>query len=121
MWVKTLINNGADIQQETTCGDWGSPLAIALHEENYELVEILLQNGANVNHYSNDYDTTPLLCCASSERLFELATLLICYGADLDEQDREKNTPLHIAVEMKANSLIEVLIKNGTNTDIKKQ
>ena len=84
--VKSLLDNGADVNERGRC-DWHwdpsvTTLSCAAYGGNIETVKVLIERGADVNARSND-GWTPLMSAAYIGHA-SIATLLIEKGADVD-------------------------------------
>ncbi|MBS0616483.1 MAG: ankyrin repeat domain-containing protein [Verrucomicrobia bacterium] len=71
-----------------------------------------------------DYTGTSLICHAISQKCFSLADYLVQQNARLDGTDLEKNTPLHLALQINDRQLITQIAKkvdvktmNAVNTN----
>ena len=49
----------------------------------------------------------------------DLAALLLKHGADINAQNKDQNTPLHLAGWYKHKSIIELLVEQGAEIDLK--
>jgi ankyrin repeat protein len=84
---------------------------------NLEFVKLLLEAGADVNIRKPTADArllTPIYYAAFRKRK-DIVKLLIQYGALLDVDDLEGETPLGLAVRMKALSACRILLEAGAN------
>jgi len=84
--VKSILDNGADVNERGRC-DWRwdpsvTALSCAAYGGNLETVKVLIERGADVNASSND-GWTPLMSAAYMGHA-SIATLLIEKGADVD-------------------------------------
>jgi ankyrin repeat protein len=104
-----------------------TPLEIACHALNVELVELLIEYGANVN-VSDRFGSTPLhnIVTCSDEQHIEIAKILIKHGADVNGCGDVSNvdelysykTPLHYACEEYNDiEMVKLLIDNGADVN----
>lgn len=94
--------------------------ALVSHDKNfyyhYDLSLFLLENGADPNS-KNSYNQSSLgHACKSS--CLGAAARLIKYGADVHNKNRFRETPLFLAVERYSVHIVELLLENGTVSDI---
>lgn len=111
--VRTLIDAGADINDEDAYGF--TPLHIAVAKCDDEgVVRALLEAGADVNA-RNKHDVTPL----HRVRYAQVAKILINAGAEVNAKDNHRWTPLHHVVFSKAKvDVVRALIKGGADVTI---
>ncbi len=112
--IKTLIDNGADINIADKDGETPLHLAISSDEE---FAQILLENGAKVNTKDVNGQTAFHLACKKST--YQLVKLLLDHDADINNPDNEGLTPLHIACRYDNYDIIKTLIENKAIINIK--
>jgi ankyrin repeat protein len=117
-FLQYLIDNGANVNIVI-----GKALYFALKMENSNIVELLIDKGAT---YSDSLNNT-LLHIAASNKITDIVELLIKKGADVNMQNKDGNTPLHIAalnknVHYKAleknKKIIDLLIENKADVNM---
>ncbi|HUU18847.1 MAG TPA: ankyrin repeat domain-containing protein [Sedimentisphaerales bacterium] len=136
--VKSLIEDGADVNAENISGE--TPLHTAAATGHSEMAELLIAKGADVNA-ENRQGETPLKFAADKghkeivelliengadvslhvvARLGDLARVksLIENGADVNAEEREE-TPLHAAAAKGHKEIAELLIAKGADVNAK--
>lgn len=145
--VRTLLENGADVDGKTENGV--TPLMTAAHEGRLDTVELLLQWGATVGlqddqgltalmwaAYGNHTDIAEVLLrngadvnmsslngstaliVAASENHIEMLNLLLARGAYIDAQTTDGSTSLMLAARNKCEAVIRLLLDH--NADVHK-
>src|SRR5690606_35000703 len=96
-----------------------SPLGLAAHFGNEDIVRLLLLKGADPNLPSqNGYNVYPIHAAVTSN--FETITkMLIEAGADVNVVQTSRTTPLHTAAQNGNIELLIVLLEQGARVDIK--
>jgi hypothetical protein len=102
--VKTLIDNGADINETTSFGE--TPLNMAILNNKLEIALILIENGANINATNNIKNTA--LHMAISNRNTNIVLTLINNRCDINIQNKYGYTPLFLAI--RDNKLTSALV-----------
>ena len=118
--IKLLVQYGADLTQD----DKGNlldplPLASALDERDYDLVEFILENSPT------DFNSLSLskYICADGDTLIhkaikkndlEMVKILKRYGADINLPNKDGLTPLYFAVDKGALDISKFLLDNGS-------
>lgn len=86
--MELLLNNGADVNQETP---YGTPLMVASTSElNLNMIELLLSSGANVNQ--QDQNGRTALFYASAYNNDNVVTRLLKAGASIHILDNERQS-----------------------------
>ena len=139
--VKILIENGfiPDFAQVCSCKDNEiiryillncyvdsnietglSPLIVAIHQNNIEIIKLLLNLGEDPNAKTS-YDNETCLHFAVSKKSFEITRLLLSYGALTEVFTRAKHiTPLYQAVLQNSMDLVNILISYGADVNVQK-
>lgn len=121
--------NAQDKDQET-------PLHLASYYLSADLVKVLLDYRAQVDAEDN-CGLTPLhqlvlgnhKCRSLSgigrlepwdSRAIYTAHLLLEHGADVNAQNKDNETPLHLASHLRLHELARLLLENGADVDVKK-
>lgn len=104
--VKESINRITEPERET-------PLAVALRERDFPLVERLLEKGASLE--VDVEPGVPFLMAAVKSGDGELIDYLIAKGVDVDYRSAQPTTALALAAEKGDVSLMERLIKAGAD------
>lgn len=113
--VALLLNHGIDANAKNVSGD--TVLHIAAREVwGYDTCKIILQRGVDME-VKNMQGKTAILEAADPEVL----GLLCEKGADMNAQDMEGMTALHHAVSRGKKFMVEVLLKNGANTEMREK
>ena len=125
-----LIDRGADLN--ALCTDYNetsdevlwTPLHLAVHDEQPDVVNLLLERGADMEILSSRGQTA--LYMASSLGSAEVVRLLIDHGADVNaecadyEDGKEVQwTPLHAAAYKDHPDIALLLLEHGANTEIR--
>lgn len=96
-----------------------TPLGMATHFGNTEIVRYLLLKGADANLSSqNGYHVYPLHAAISSN-FDEIAKMLIEAGAEVNVLQSSRTSPLHIAAQNGNIEMLILLLENGALVDIK--
>lgn len=115
--VKLLVARGAQVNVKNAQGH--SPIQYACSKGHKDVLEFLLTSKAdpNVGDFRQD---TPLHRLASLGRVEILKMLLDWPGLtlNLDAQNKEGNTPLHIAAEDDQNQVAMMLVEKGARVDV---
>lgn len=101
--VKSLIEYGADVNQENNYGR--TPLTMASHHGNMEIVKYLVEHGAEVNGGRNG----TALITATDKNHPEIVKYLLQHGADINVQNTYGQTPFDIATDMRYSEIIDIL------------
>ncbi|XP_022288625.2 fibronectin type 3 and ankyrin repeat domains 1 protein-like isoform X1 [Crassostrea virginica] len=81
------------------------------------IMEILIRYGADVNAKNDSGKTALMLACFAGQ--FDAVKLLRANGAKYDDYDRGGSTPIHWAVDGGNTRLIEWIIKDGADVNLK--
>ncbi|WP_310481753.1 protein kinase domain-containing protein [Chamaesiphon sp. VAR_48_metabat_403] len=124
------INQGWDSEESRSNGYFvnGSMLDCAIEHRKDEIVADLLKHGADPN-LGNNY-STPLhrivnfsySCAEEGDSYclahgFKIVDYLLNYQAKIDAEDRDRNTPLAIAIKANNNDLAKFLISKGADVN----
>ena len=115
--VKTLLENGADVNTRSDTGD--TPLHIAVIERDIEFIEALSNKGADVNA-RNNYCHNPLYYAmfwkSDEEKGRGVIKFLIANGADVHAKDEWGGNPLHLAARnQKDVEITKLLVSMGAD------
>lgn len=134
---KVNINDSIDGKYDTLSNEfrWASytPLTAAVsanHSYSLKIVNILIDEGADINK-PDESGKTPLFIASKSGKT-DKAKALLDYGADtelgefdkrekskFDKRGKSKITPLHIAALYSRWKIIDILLKNHANANVK--
>lgn len=116
--VQAMIENNPDLLD--TVSDHGfTPLGIATHFGNEDVVRFLLGKGADPNIQSqNGYNVYPIHAAISSG-FDNIAKMLIEAGAEVNVLQSSRTTPLHFASQQGNIDLIILLLENGALVETK--
>ena len=106
-----LLNNGANVNSVSSCGD--RPLSKACAAGNMEMVWLLLRYKADVNK-AGLRGKTPLMMSASSDG-DQVARALLRFDAAIKVVDDSGNTALHYAAKYGNSKMFEVILVAGCN------
>ena len=102
--IEVLLAHGLNPDTDPDEG-LGSPLSLAIMNGSSRSVSAMLEHGANIWTRDDHYGWTPLHIAVSffsngyvRGTATEIARMLLARGADTEARDREKRTPLHLAV-----------------------
>ena len=109
-----LLDSGQDIDEQG--GSFGAPLLVACSERNLDVARLLLDRGANIE-VKSPFHHQGALHLISKDDLVEIMKFLLDHGASVDIEDREKNTPLVLAVKRGQCELIKTLLDHGANIE----
>jgi ankyrin repeat protein len=116
--IEYLTGSGADVNIKFKSG--GSALDLAI-SKGYRFIYALLHNKINIAlNIPNEEGETPLISVIKSndftiEEKKRILQKLIKKGANVNFIDKEENTPLVYAIQMKSLPIIKLLIENGAN------
>ncbi|KAJ8680801.1 hypothetical protein QAD02_016588 [Eretmocerus hayati] len=125
--IKFLVSKGADIHATTRYGSTVLHLAIQnLKKGNFpaslKLVTYLLENSVDVKFKDNAANSA-LHCLIKKSININQSNLLADYllkaGAIINTCNKQKQTPLHIAVESGNHQLCDYLVSNGADPSCK--
>ena len=119
--VKFLIENGANVNAQTTFGGNMVPLHWASGKGHLNVVKLLVENGANVDAQTTSKykgNMTPLHWASEGGHL-NVAKFLIKNGAKIDAKNSENKILLHLASMENDLDQVKFLIKNGAKIDAK--
>lgn len=109
--VRWFIDNGADINNDLSCGY--NSLMLACAQGHLPVVELLIKAGANVNYRLKEFGVTPLICAAANAHA-SAAEMLIHSGAHIEMKCNMGWTALMYAARYAASkgkiSVIDVLL-----------
>ncbi|MDP6306878.1 MAG: ankyrin repeat domain-containing protein [Verrucomicrobiota bacterium] len=115
-----LISEGADVNAITLEGS--TPLHFAAFNGYKEIAELLIDNGADVNVINNELAGTPLITAldwAIQQGKTETADLLRKHGGKTGEELASGMAPLHAAARKGLKEVVELLIANGADVNVK--
>uniref|UniRef100_A0ABD2WVI9 Uncharacterized protein n=1 Tax=Trichogramma kaykai TaxID=54128 RepID=A0ABD2WVI9_9HYME len=96
-------------------------LRLALVRADVRVAELLLRRGANPSLANNNNGRCPLHLLFKRRSYFELARILFEVGSKkvrLDVQDKEGNSPLHLAAAKRRTRQIELLLRHGADPNL---
>lgn len=133
--VKFLLDNGANSNNKIDGARSDSLLVNLMYKNEYrneygneannnlkEVVDMVIKHGANVNALDNN-GTTALMAAIRNQEYHreEIIKTLIDKGADVNliSTERERRTPLHLAINENNENIVKLLIKSGANVNAK--
>ncbi len=115
--VKNALSKGADVNEKNS-QDGTTPLHMAAFFGHTEIAKLLLRNKADINAKDNEGDS-PLLA-ALTNRQKEMGELLVNRGAQVNVKMAKGGwTPLHLAVLLKDEDLVRLLVEKGADKGAK--
>ena len=110
--VKLLLDKDANILQ--TNNDGKSALDIAREKNHTEIVSLLEKVSGKSGKFGATTETKDIFDAVKAGNLGEVKRHL-AEGVDVNSQDKNKNTPLHFAVQKGFVEIVKFLLDNGTN------
>lgn len=110
--VKTLLDNGADVDGGNLGNNWTALIYATANGLNKDIVELLIKYNANINVREDLNGFTPLMWAAIKDRK-DLVKTLLNNGADVNIKDDEGKTALVIAREKGHLETLELLKQYG--------
>ncbi|KAL8587293.1 hypothetical protein ACOMHN_045540 [Nucella lapillus] len=104
-----LLDLGADVNRSASDSYEKTPLSAVREGESEELAELLLSRGAKPDYLFSHGMTLAHLCALHNKVVIMKA--LINHGADLNIKSKERQTPLHLAIELRKYEVMEVLVE----------
>lgn len=111
--VKILLNNGADINDNSA----HSPLGAACAEGHLEIVRFFLDRGVDDNALQGTTVTNPLRAAAGGGYT-EIVKLLLARGADPNSVGHFHRTPLQAAASSGHTDIVQALLNYGANANL---
>ena len=111
--AKLLLEHGADINQ----GTFLEQTPLHYFRGQLEIVKFLIEHGANVNQ-RDELGYTPLHFAAADGYL-ETLLFLIKHNANINSASNYEGTPLHGAVKNCREQIVDTLLQNGCEVNIK--
>ncbi|KAJ5813170.1 hypothetical protein N7447_010193 [Penicillium robsamsonii] len=132
---KTLVEKGANLNQQIEGRDYGSALHAAAHRGHTETVRYLLEAGADVNMtVENGKHGSALIAALASEKVDTAKFLIQKAGADvnkthtLEEEEEDEDlepvvvlTPIALAAKIKGTELLKILVDAGADVNVSEQ
>lgn len=115
--VKHLIESGEDVNAENESGE--SVLAYALRSHcDFSLLMFLVENGADI--YDFDNEGVSIFEMAITYNNIQMVKYFLDKSIDVNSTKRKSGfTPLMCASSYGRNSIVELLLKNGADKEVK--
>ena len=111
--IRTLIENGADVNSRSETALNSTPLMVACAKNRLDVVQYLIEKGANV-HEKNSYDETCLFYAVRhNEQCSKLISYLVSLGLDMNVKNIFNKTILNYSVELYNTDIMLYLIENN--------
>lgn len=107
------VAKGADINLAGYYGWTPFLIAIAVKENDAEIIRFLSKNGADPNAVNNDGNTALHLALGGGSH--EVVEIVLALHPDLAKQNAEGLSPFHMAVQMGEVDLVHLLFSKGVN------
>jgi hypothetical protein len=121
--IKTLINNGVDLNVVSKLGK--TPLILAIDQEKPEIAELLIKSGADVNLAETKFGKTPLIAAiigidwiddnSMYSKFLSLIETLLKYGADVNKATYDGITPISIATNSEDENVKKIVLNGSTS------
>jgi L-ascorbate metabolism protein UlaG (beta-lactamase superfamily) len=116
--VNYLIDEGVDINKRTTDGKGRTPLYLAIDVGAPDIAKILAERGADVN-IADDNGITPVLYAVMVGEK-DIADVLIKHNANINSSAKNTSrSPLHEAAARGYSAIVDQLLKNGADMNVK--
>lgn len=116
--VSLLLDNGADINAQSSTGN--TALMLAIDRGKIDVAKLLVNRGANLEIKGQKGWTALHNAASGGERGYiEVAEMLLDHGAKIDAQSETMLTPLHEAAGKSLVEIVELLVKRGANVNAK--
>ena len=113
--VKSLIENGANVDAKSNYGD--TALTCSSSNGRFEIVKHLIENGANVNPKGIYRNETALINAVKCED-FNIVKYLVDNGADVNAKEYEGQTALMFASFNGDLEITKYLLDNGADVNV---
>ncbi|KAL3274237.1 hypothetical protein HHI36_015648 [Cryptolaemus montrouzieri] len=110
---------GEEINVNMCNTDGYTPLHVASQYGRFFILRILLDCGAQVNLQTYENYFSPLHLACMFQQIVIIKELMKCNYCDVNIRDHLGNTPLFYACLKNDSRIIEILLKNDANTDLK--
>jgi len=118
--INFLLEHGADVNSTTKNGYTALLVACTPYSCNFDVVDTLIKHGGDVNAKSFAEQWSPLLL-ASANALLEESVIkrLVEAGARINDSNIYGETPLMYVAQFGSADLVEYLLRNGANPNIR--
>jgi len=114
--VSLLLESGADIDAELTCGE--TPLYSAIRSLDAPLVQFFIDRGADIEHSALELGMTPLHQAVFTDFGTEVPEILLNAGASPNSRAKNGMTPLSYAA-ISSPRLVKLLLRFGADPAIR--
>ena len=125
--VKLALTNGSDFNEKLD--EYGgfenmTPVVWAIKKKNPEILKVLLEAGASVDSTGGSFDVPAISMVVatssiSTPMMLEMIDILIMHSVDINARSQDNAGVLHSAAYTARNEVIQKLIENGANKNIK--
>ncbi len=113
-FVKWILETGFDINARTKSGDTAVHLSVEAGA--LDCLKELLLHKPDLELEDHIEGTTALIKAIRSCQVVP-SQILINSGASLKSHDKEKNTPIHLAIDLQQTTIIDLLLEKGVDIE----
>jgi ankyrin repeat protein len=118
LWLAQLLISKRPRDLDVSDAFGYTPLHIAVHTDDNKVLQMLIERTTNINGQDNK-GCSPLHHAMCESNHEHSARLLLDHGANVDAQNNNGSTPLHLAASKTSEEIVQLLIENTTNIDLR--
>jgi ankyrin repeat protein len=115
--VLLLLQQQAHVNVNAQTANGSTPLYLAAQKGQLDMVNVLLENGAHAN-LATSSGSGPLFAAAREGHVEILRILLLAGRAEVDARDNVRMTPLLVACDAGAKSVVDALLAEGRANEL---